>query len=64
MLDHIMHLGEIGECKTIWLVVLSTNSRAVHFYLKQGFKKVADHYHTIGSRQLEYDLMSKNIHPL
>jgi diamine N-acetyltransferase len=60
MLDHIMHLKEIVDCKTIWLVVLSTNSRAVHFYLKQGFKKIDNYYHTIGSRRLEYDLMTKN----
>lgn len=61
ILDHILHLKEIVDCKTIWLVVLSTNSRAVHFYLKQGFKKINNYYHTIGTRRLEYDLMSKNI---
>lgn len=61
MMDHIMYLKEIAVCKTMWLLVLSTNARAVHFYLKQGFKKISDYYYTIGSRRLAYDLMSKNM---
>ena len=61
MMDHILNLKEIRKCKTIWLVVLRTNSRAVHFYLNQGFRKIDNYYYTIGSQRLEYDLITKNI---
>jgi diamine N-acetyltransferase len=60
MLEYILQVQEVRYCKTIWLVVLSTNSRAVQFYLHNGFKKMNNHYYHIGSHQLEFDLMIKD----
>ncbi len=61
MLEDILGLKEIKDCTTIWLVVLHTNARAVKFYESNGFKKLADHYYTIGQHDLAYDLMVKNM---
>ena len=61
MLRHIYGLKEMESCKTIWLVVLNTNYRAIHFYLHQGFEKFKKYHHQIGSHNLEYELMTKAI---
>ena len=61
MLGHIYGLKEMESCKTIWLVVLHTNYRAIHFYLHQGFEMFKKYHHQIGSHNLEYELMTKAI---
>jgi diamine N-acetyltransferase len=43
----------------LWLVVLHTNNRAIRFYEKTGFVKIKKHFHTIGSQNFEFELMSK-----
>ncbi len=45
----------------LWLTVLHTNSRAIHFYEKNGFKKHQKHLFTIGSQPFEFELMLKNM---
>jgi Acetyltransferases len=61
MLDNIFSLQEIKNCEIIWLVVLHTNYRAIHFYENHGFEKLKKYYHIIGQHHLEYELMTKII---
>ena len=59
MMSDILNLNELKTCKMIWLVVLHTNFRAIRFYEHRGFEKLRKYHHQIGSRQLEYELMTK-----
>jgi diamine N-acetyltransferase len=61
MLENILSLKEIRDCKMIWLVVLNTNYRAIKFYENNGFEKLKKTWYTIGPQKLEYELMTKSI---
>jgi diamine N-acetyltransferase len=61
MLENILSLKEIRDCKMIWLVVLNTNYRAIKFYENNGFEKLKKTWYTIGLQKLEYELMTKSI---
>jgi diamine N-acetyltransferase len=61
MLEDILNLKEIKDCKKVWLAVLQTNVRATAFYKRHGFEKSDVCYYNIGSLRLEYDLMIKKL---
>lgn len=46
--------------KHLWLVVLHTNFRAIHFYEKNGFHKHKKHFFMIGTQNFEFEVMLKS----
>jgi ribosomal protein S18 acetylase RimI-like enzyme len=61
LLKEIMASKELKTGSLVWLVVLSTNERAIRFYEKSGFTKFKKHYHQIGKTNFEYELMIREI---
>lgn len=47
--------------KYIWLSVLKSNERAIHFYSKHGFKLIGEHTFDIGKEHFEYCVMAKEL---
>lgn len=47
--------------KYIWLSVLKSNERAIHFYSKNGFKHIGEHTFNIGKEHFEYCVMAKEL---
>lgn len=45
----------------IWLSVLESNSRAINFYKKNGFKNIGNHDFQIGKENFEFIAMSRNL---
>jgi diamine N-acetyltransferase len=61
LLNEIISIKELTAGSILWLVVLSTNGRAIRFYEKSGFKKLRKHYHQIGKLTFIYELMLKEL---
>jgi ribosomal protein S18 acetylase RimI-like enzyme len=51
---------EMGHT-SIWLSVLKQNSRAIRFYLKNGFKQIGDQNYQIGKESFDFDIMYKEL---
>lgn len=47
--------------ESIWLSVLHSNERAIHFYTKNGFHHIGNHDFSIGKEHFEFIAMSKNL---
>lgn len=47
--------------ESIWLSVLHSNQRAIHFYTKNGFHQIGNHDFSIGKEHFEFIAMSKNL---
>jgi ribosomal protein S18 acetylase RimI-like enzyme len=56
---HLLSLPEISNIDCMWLLVLDSNERALRFYEASGFNKKGKRSFQIGTRQLQYDLMTK-----
>lgn len=62
LLDKAISLANANYISTIWLGVWEKNSRAIQFYLNQGFEAFGHHSFTLGSEQQVDCLMKLNIH--
>ncbi|HYM94769.1 MAG TPA: GNAT family N-acetyltransferase [Chitinophagaceae bacterium] len=45
----------------LWLDTHTSNSKAIRFYEKNGFRKAGNHYFTIGTQTFEYYLMTLHV---
>ncbi|MCL6265121.1 GNAT family N-acetyltransferase [Flagellimonas myxillae] len=57
LLDKAKTLG----FQKIWLSVLKENTRAIRFYLKNGFNTVGDHHFSIGQEDFDFQVMVKEL---
>jgi diamine N-acetyltransferase len=59
--QHIENEALRLNSKSMWLVVLQSNVKAIQFYEKIGFEKIKQHFFDIGSQHFQFDLMVKKI---
>jgi diamine N-acetyltransferase len=59
--QHIENEAISLNSKSLWLVVLETNDRAIQFYEKVGFEKTKRHFFDIGSQHFQFELMVKKM---
>lgn len=45
----------------IWLSVLNSNEKAIHFYTKTGFKPIGNHKYSIGKENFNFTAMAKQL---
>lgn len=50
-----------NACDTIWLSVLDSNKRAIHFYKNNGFATIGKHDFQIGKEHFDFIVMSKSL---
>lgn len=58
VLDEIRH----KHINNLWLVALSSNTKALKFYNRHAFKFYKKHYFSIGSNDFEFDVLQKVTH--
>ena len=63
MIKEIFSFAKDCDCPLIWLVVLQTNTRAIRYYIKHGFVIIKEHDYQIGSKNLKFHIMAKNLKP-
>lgn len=61
LLEQVIQRAHSNDTKTLWLVVLSTNTKALNFYRKYHFNFHKKHIFSIGSNTFEFDMMIKKI---
>ncbi len=61
MMTEIFSFAKSWNGTLIWLVVLQTNTRAIRYYVKHGFIINKEHYYQIGSKNLKFHIMAKNL---
>jgi len=57
LMRSVIDLAKNMQPDYVWLDTHISNIKAIRFYEKNGFKRSAKHYFTIGSQTFEYDLM-------
>jgi len=58
LMQAVLELASKVSPDFLWLDTHISNTKAVQFYEKNGFKKVGRHYFQIGTQTFEYHLMS------
>lgn len=61
LMQHILQLPEIPSSDLLWLVVLQSNERAIHFYENFGFVNHCEYFHQIGENRFEYFILTKKL---
>ena len=61
MMQEIFSFAKDCNGSLIWLVVLQTNLRAIRYYVKNGFEIFKEHFYQIGSKNLKFHIMTRNI---
>ena len=61
MMKEIFSFAKSRNCPLIWLVVLQSNTRALRYYVKHGFIIIKEHAYQIGSKNLKFHIMAKNL---
>lgn len=64
MLKEIMALGAQAKPDYIWLDTHISNVKAIRLYEEHGFKKIGQHFFTIGTQTFEYHVMSLSLEEL
>ncbi|MGC6421118.1 MAG: GNAT family N-acetyltransferase [Chitinophagales bacterium] len=59
--DSLLKKAKELNFNTIWLSVLNSNERAIHFYKKTGFEKIGNHDFQIGKENFEFIAMKKTL---
>jgi ribosomal protein S18 acetylase RimI-like enzyme len=57
LMQAVLNLTQELKPDFVWLDTHISNTKAIHFYGKHGFKKHGTHYFTIGTQTFEYDVM-------
>jgi diamine N-acetyltransferase len=57
LLETVINYAKQREPDFLWLDTHTSNVKAIRFYEKNGFKKTAKNYFTIGSQTFEYHVM-------
>ena len=57
LMQSVLDLAKKMQPDFLWLDTHINNIKAIRFYEKNGFKRSAKHYFTIGSQTFEYDMM-------
>jgi ribosomal protein S18 acetylase RimI-like enzyme len=57
LMQAVLDLAKKLQPDFLWLDTHISNIKAILFYEKNGFKRSAKHYFTIGSQTFEYDMM-------
>jgi ribosomal protein S18 acetylase RimI-like enzyme len=58
LLKKVMTVTKESDADHLWLDVIIENTRAIHFYQKNGFTRCGNHSFVIGSQTFHYDVMS------
>ncbi|WP_250253709.1 GNAT family N-acetyltransferase [Chryseobacterium sp. Marseille-Q3244] len=59
LMDELMDSFERSEQQYIWLSVLNSNERALHFYDKNGYSRIGEHQFSIGKEDFNFFALSK-----
>ncbi|CAH0149318.1 MULTISPECIES: GNAT family N-acetyltransferase [unclassified Chryseobacterium] len=59
LMEELMSSFNTSDQTHIWLSVLHSNERALHFYYKNGFSKVGEHQFSIGKEIFDFFVLSK-----
>jgi ribosomal protein S18 acetylase RimI-like enzyme len=59
--NHLLSKAKMLGFEHVWLSVLQSNERAIHFYLKNGFQRIGQHEYSIGKEDFEFWVMRKRL---
>lgn len=61
LMQTVIVLANQLEPDFVWLDTYISNAKAIRFYEKNGFKKIGNHYFTIGTQTFQYDVMGLDV---
>lgn len=59
--NRLIDKAQENKFEVIWLSVLESNTRAISFYRKNGFKEIGKHDFQIGKAHFKFNVMSKKL---